>query len=467
MNVHELLDQAADEALGGRRVAPDVIREQLHHRRVRQVRRGVVLVAACLLVLLPLVGVAASRWSAAPPAQPAGPSPAGRPVLPDRLPDLDAAPPVLGSSVDGERLSMAFLGSVGGELTPVGIDASTGRALRLPGLADDVPGVVANTADATLQDVVPTAVSLSPDGRTVAVSHQDAGTALDVVVDLATGRGTAVRQEAPAGRAAGEVLTLAALDGGVLAVPDADLTGVDLHHVDGRTTSVRLPGLDASRGLVLEPETGGTLLVTALRGGADWMWRVDARTGGVDDFAAPWVATSGWAASQSDGGGHLVALANGARLVQLDPATGRATVLRPVVLGGTGPAVVPTDLRVVSATGGRVVLVDDGRQRTARFVAGAQPHRLLEVTPTGDLRTLTDLSAPPASGGLSVSSFTAAQDVVAVADVVPAPQRHWWQSAWWLLLVPIGLALLALALRRGRSAMAELPWQRSGPPAHW
>jgi hypothetical protein len=463
VTVHELLDQAADEALSGLRVRPDVVRDQLHRRRVRRARRGAALLVACLLVLLPLAGAAASHWSAF--VQPAGPSPARGLVVPDRLPDLDGAPPLLEQVGEARRLSMAFLGSVGGDLTPVALDASSGRPFRLPGLADDVPGVVANPADATLAGVVPTAVSLSADGRTVAVSNQDAGTALDVAVDVATGRGVAVRQEAPTGRAAGEVLCFAALDGGVLAVPNADLTGVDLHRIDGATRSVRLPGLDASRGLVLEPQSGATLLVTARRGGRDWMWRVDARTGAVDDFAAPWLADTGWAASQSDGRGHLVALANSTRLVRLDPQTGTATPLGSVAV--SDPDVDPKDLRVVSAGDGHVVLVDDGRQRTARFVAGAQPHRLLEVTANGQLRTLTDLGAPAAGGGLSVSSFAVAQDVVAVAGVVPAPQHHWWQSRWWLLLVPLGLVLLALTLRRGGSAATAMPWQQSGPPAHW
>jgi hypothetical protein len=467
VNAHQVLDDAADQAMSGRRVDPLALRRALRERIRRRRWRVVALVAACLLLAVPLA-FAVARWSGETSTVPA--APAGRSVLPDRLVGLDRAPLLVDQSgrLRAQRLSMAFLGTVRGQLTPVGLDAATGRPVLLPVLGQRLPGL----DDATLADVpgsvTPTSVSLSADGRTVAVSHQNAWDAYDLVLDLSSGRLAVVHQKAPVGRAAGEVLALAALDGGRFALPSDDLSALRVGQVGGGVRSVDLPGLDASRGLVVEPELGGGALVTARRGGRDWMWHVDPRTDAVTSFAAPWIAASGWSASARDDGGRLVSLVQGARLMAHDVRSGSAAPLGPVVLGGGGPRVDAEDLRVVSAAGGRVVLTDDGRQRTLRFVAGAQPHHLLVVEASGGLRTLTDLSLPASASGPGMSSLVVAQSALTGAQVVTMHEAPWWQSAWlWIVgFAALGLVVVALVLRGGRSAATDLPWQHSGPSAN-
>lgn len=465
MNAHQVLDDAADQAMSGRRVDPLAVRRALHERTRRR-RWGVVaLVAACLLLAVPLA-FAVERWSATPSTVPAAPT--GRSVLPDRLVGLDHAPLLVDRSghLHARRLSMAFLGTVRGELTPVGLDAATGRPVLLPVLGQRFPGL----GDAALDvpdAVTPTSVSLSADGRTVAVSHQNAWDAYDLVFDLASGRTAVVHQTAPAGRAAGEVLTVAALDGGWFAFPSDDLTALRVGQVGSVVRSLDLPGLDASSGLVVEPELGGGALVTARRGGRDWMWHVDPRTDAVTSFAAPWVAASGWAASVRDDGGRLVSLVQGARLMAHDVRSGSAAPLGPVVLGGGAPRVDAQDLRVVSAAGGRVVLTDDGRQRTLRFVAGAQPHHLLVVEASGGLRTLTDLSLPASTSGPGMSSLVVAQSALAGAHVVTIHEAPWWQAAWpWI----VGFAALLLVVRlavRSRRGSRDRGRRDARTPERW
>lgn len=465
MNVHQMLDEVAEQAMLRRRVDANEVRRAWHERTRRRRWRVVALVAASVLVAVPLTLVAA-RWSVGSSIEPAARP--GQSVVPDRVLGLDGAPLLVDESgrVSARRLSMAFLGSVRGELTPVALDAATGRPVLLPVLGHRLAGLDAAALAGVPTGVVPMTVSLSPDGRTVAVSHQDAWDAYDLVFDLTSGRAALVHQKAPAGRDGGEVLTIAALDGGGFALPNDALTALRVGQVGGAVRSVELPGLDAGRGLVVEPALGGGALVSARQGGRDWMWRVDSQDA-VTGFAAPWIADSGWSASAQDDAGRLVSLVQGSRLVAHDPRSGATTALGSVVTGGGGPQVDGKDLRVVSAGAGRSVLTDDGRQRTLRFVAGAQPQRLLQVGTAGRLQTMTDLRLPRSDSGPAVSSLVVAQSVVAQAAVVRVQDPPWWRSAWPWLLALAGLVLVvaALALRGERSAATDLPWLHSGPSA--
>ena len=465
MTVQELLDSAADQAMAGRQVDALAIHRALAHRRSRSMRRGVALVAACVLVLLPLSLLVATRWPGGGAPQPAHSD--GRYVVPDVVRDLRSAPLLVDASghVASRRLSMAFMGTVSGQLAPVGLDAATGRPFLLPVLSQNLPGVDLGGLTKIVGTTTPTLVSLSPDGRTVAVSHQSAWDAVDLVLDLTTGRITVVHQAVPDGATDARALAVAALDGGRFVVPADDLRGVRVGAVGGSTRDVRLPGAAAGTQLVVEAGPASTVLATGRHAGRDWMWQVDAATGVARGFAAPWVASSGWAGAASDGQGRLVSLVDGSQLVAHDLRSGASTDVGRVVLTGAA-GVAAQDLRVVSASGGSVVLTDDGRQRAPRFVAGAEPHRLLRVGPSGALRTMTSFRVPRSEAGPAVSSLSVASDVVGAADSVTPPTSPWWQRWWPLLLglVAVGLVVVALSLREGRSAATRQPWQHSGPP---
>ncbi|MGN6300892.1 MAG: hypothetical protein ACTHN8_07335 [Angustibacter sp.] len=468
MSVHELLDRAADEAMAGRRVTGLDVRRLRADRRRGSVRRGLVVAAACLAVFIPLALLVAGGWSPSRRAQPAGHD--GGFIVPTRVTDLTAARPLIGSSgaVTADRLSMVFLGTLRGQLTPVGVDAVTGRAVLLPELGVDVPGLDASVLADVSESAVPVIVALSPDGRTLAVGYQNAWDAWDLVFDLAAGRAALVHQKAPAGAGGADLLTVAALDGGRYALPSDDLAGLRVGQVGGRERTVVLPGLDANAGLVVEPGPAGSALVTGHRamGWRDWMWQVDADTGAVHDFGASWVTGSGWAAAADDGQGHLVSLADGTRLVAHDLRSGTSTDVGRVVLANAR-GIQARDLRVVAAAGDRVVLTDDGRQRTARFVSGAEPHHLLAVGASGELEPLTTFALPRSDSGPAVSSLAVAPSVLATARAVTVVPGEGALSGWWwlLLFVPVALGTAALWLRLARSAATELPWQHSGPPA--
>jgi hypothetical protein len=465
MSVHEVLDRAADHAMAGRRLSALDLRRARAQRRRATLRRGFAVAAACLAVLIPLALLTAGGWSASRGAQPAGRE--GGYVVPSRVDDLTGAHLLVDTSgeVTAKRLSMAFLGTLRGQLTPVALDAATGRAVLLPELGADVPGVTADALAGVSESAVPTFVALSPDGRTVAVSYQNPWDAWDLVFDLTSGQATLVHQKAPSGAEGAGLLTVAALDGGRYAVPTDDASGVRLGTVGGAQRVVTLAGLQARAGLVLEGGANGGLLVTGERSGRPWMWRVDPVSGQVDDGAAPWVATSGWGSARPDGTGSLVALASGRALVATDPRTGAATVVAPVRAGSASQA---RDLRVVSAAGGRVVLADDGRQRTARFVSGAEPHHLLTVRPSGELQTLTVFALPRSDSGPATSSLAVASSVLATAEAASVEQGSGAPAGWWwlLLLGPVVLAAAALWLRSSRSAATDLPWQHTGPPTY-
>lgn len=461
MSVHDLLDRAADEAMRRRRVhALDVRRLQVERRR-RTARRGLLAVAACLAVLIPVALLAVGGWPGTREAQPAGRD--GGFVVPARVDDLTGAVPLVDSSgaVVAARLSMAFLGTLRGQLTPVGLDATTGRAVLLPELSNDLPGLDPAALADVSESATPVLVALSPDGRTVAVSYQNPWDAWDLVFDLVAGKATLVHQKAAQGGRGAEALTVAALDGGRYALPADDLAGVRVGRVGAGQREVALRGLDAGGPLVVEAGAGGAVLVTGERGGRPWLWRVDA-DGQVTDAAAGWVPASGWAAARPDDAGRLVAL-DGDRLVAYDMRTGAATGAGPVKLAGR----VAGDLRVVSAAGGRVVLTDDGRQRTARFVSGAEPRHLLAVGSSGELRTLTSFTLPRSDAGPATSSLAVASSVLATAEPAAVDLGSRAPSGWWwlLLVAPALLAAAALWLRSGRSGATDLPWQHSGPPA--
>ncbi|KQX61646.1 hypothetical protein [Angustibacter sp. Root456] len=459
MSVHELLDRAADEAVAGRRISAFDVRLLRAERRRRTARRGLLGVAACLAILIPLALLVAGGWSPTTRAEPAGRD--GAFVVPARVDDLTGARPLVDESgeVTARRLSMAFLGTLRGQLTPVGLDAVTGRVVLLPELGTDVPGLDAAALAEVSESAVPVLVALSPDGRTVVVSYQNPWDAWDLVFDLAQGRAMLVHQKAPPGPDGANLLTVAALDGGRYALPSDDLSGLRIGQVGLGERTVALPELDAGAGLVVEADGGGAALVTAERGGRPWMWRLDSATGQVASGAAPWVATSGWAASRPDDTGRLVTLDDG-RLVAHDLRTGASA---PV--GVVQPDAQARELRVVSAAGGRVVVTDDGRQRTARLVSGAEPRRLMAVGSTGELRTLTTFALPRSDSGPATSALAVASSVLATAepravDLGSGSASGW----WWLLLVPAALAAGAFWLRSARSGATNLPWQHSGPP---
>ncbi len=436
MSLQQLLDDAADQALGGRRVTVLDVRRLRADRRRRSVRRGLVVAAACLALAIPLALLVAGGWSPVRRAEPAGRE--GGFVVPTRIADLSGARPLVDSSgaVTAERLSMAFLGTLRGQLTPVALDAATGRAVLLPELGTDVPGLDAAAVADVSQAAVPVLVALSPDGRTVVVSYQNPWDAWDLALDLAADKATLVHQKAPARDNGAELLTVAALDGGRYALPFDDLAGVRVGQVGGPERAIALPGLDAGAGLVVEGGADGRVLVTGERSGRPWTWQVDA-AGRVTDGAARWVPTSGWAAARPDDAGRLVAL-DGRSLVAYDLRTGAASTVGPVRVAGQSAG----DLRVVSAVGGRVVLTDDGRQRTARFVSGAEPHHLLAVRGTGDLQTLTTFALPRSESGPATSSLAVASSVLATAHAVAVDPGSGAPSGWWWLLL-LAPALLA------------------------
>ncbi|MGN6611902.1 MAG: hypothetical protein ACTHLJ_09000 [Angustibacter sp.] len=461
MSIHELLDEAADQAMAGRRVTGLDIRRLRADRRRGRARRGLVVAAACLAVLIPLALLAAGGWAPSREAQPAGRD--GGFVVPTRVFDLRDARPLIDSSgeVVAGRLSMAFLGTLRGQLTPVGLDAATGRAVLLPELGTDVPGLAADALADVSESAVPVLVALSPDGRTVAVSYQNPWDAWDLVFDLAAGKAKLVHQKAPVGAGGADLLTVAALDGGRYALPTDDVTGVRVGQVGGGERDIALRGMQAGAGLVVEPGANGAVLVTAERGGRPWLWSADGDTGPVTDAAAGWVPTSGWAASRPDDAGRLVAL-DGDRLVAHDLRTGAATVVSQIQVNGQ----TTRDLRVVSAAGDRVVVTDDGRQRTARFVSGAEPHRLLAVGPSGALQTLTTFALPRSDSGPAVSSLAVAPSVLATARATTVVPGDGALSGWWwlLLLVPVALGGAALWLRSGGSADTDQPGEPAGRP---
>jgi hypothetical protein len=456
VNPHELLDRAADEALLGRRVHPADVRVLASYYRTRRVRRVVAGVAAGLLVIVPLTALAISRSGRMALLEPAGPTaPLGRSVVPDRLPVLHGDVPAVvdgSGAVRARRLSMAFLGSLHGQEGLYGLDAATGRPVRLPQLGDELPGLAVPEADGSLDRMVPASVSLSPDGRTVVTSHQDGAAAYDIVLDLATGRATAYRQTAPAGPLGERVLTVAAADDGRFVVPSDDLTGVRVLSVaDATARVVRLEGIDASDGLVLDPQADGTVLVTARHDGADWMWVVDPAKSGegsdvVRGFAAPWVATSGWSASQTDGLGRFVSVDADGTVSAHAPSASAPEPLRQLRVAPANPAAVP---RLVAAVDGRLLVTDDARQRVTHAVSSARARTLSEVTADGGLRPLTRLTDGASHGGDGQSGFVVAQRVVAAAQVVSARDDAWWQRgdvSLWLLGVA-AIAVVGLAMR--------------------
>ncbi|GAB3594450.1 hypothetical protein GCM10027446_18370 [Angustibacter peucedani] len=442
MNAHELLDQVASDAVGGRRVHVDDVRAVLRRRRLRRVR-VVAAVAACLLVAVPVAAIAVAQSRLSGLAQPASPSGRTGPgVVPDRLPVLHTAPPALvdaDGTVRAQRLSMAFVGTMAGQEGAYGMDGDTGRVLRLPVLGESLRGLPPLPTDGSISSVVLAAVSLSPDGRTVAVAYRGARTAYNLVLDLATGRATSYVQTVPDGVDGSKVLAIAAADDGRFVVPNADLTGVRVLSVDGSSTrEVAIDGLDAEQGVVLDAQPGGVVVLSATQGSLSAQtvlpgYVPNPLSRGKSPEVQFSLPAGTWSASQLDASGSFVTYLG---------ASGQI-VVRGTLGTNAGQTAAPKpspSLRVVSAIGGHVLVVDDGRQKVPQLVDVAKARTLSEVMPDGTLRPITRLTDADGNGR---NAFVVAQQVVSGAQVVPAKDDPWYVrrdvQLWF-----VGLAALVL-----------------------
>lgn len=456
----DLLDRTARAASGDIPVDVGAVLERVRSHRRRRATRAAAGTALVLVAALVAAGGLVPRLGALPPPVGSGPEPQDGAVrLPALLrePRLDP-PPVI--SRDGtaraRQLSAGLTAVLRGQEVPLGVDAATGRLVRLPATDDDLPGIGVPTGD--LSGSFPrTRVVLSPGGTVVAVVTLHRDGCRTVLVDLGRRRVLPSAGVEPCAADAGGLARWAAavlpMDDGSLVRPGPN--GDTLRRqtppeqgVKGAPPrwDVQLPDLDGGGTVTLEALNAGQALVRTTNGeGRRTARLLDLSTGRLGPALADLAVVAG-AVVRPDPAGPLW------YLTQADPV-----LLRRDTVGADGgtelavPAVPLPDgvlgnpVRVVGVNAGQAVLaaMPSTRPDTVAPVVGRWPV-LVRLDPgTGQETGWVEVE-----GALQASGWSLPVALLGRAEVVPAPDEP-----WWALLAPLsrvtfwswpGLLLLAL-----------------------